>query len=334
MGTLVHGGDLAAAHARWPDAAEPLIDLSTGINPWPYPLPPLDPAIYARLPGAAAAEACLHGVAGYLGVDDPDTIALVPGSQAAITRLPALLDARSVGVVEPAYQEHRHGWAAAGRAVGTVTRGDLGAADAAAVVLVNPGNPDGATTDRDTVLAAAERLGARGGWLIVDEAFADVAGDISVAGHGGMAGLIVLRSFGKFFGLAGVRFGAVVAPKDVAARVRAAVGPWAVSGPALAIAEQAYRDRPWQAETRARLTRTAARLRATLAEAGLAPVGGTDLFQTAAHDRAAALFEALGKAGLYVRHFPDHPTWLRCGLPPHDAAWSRLTAVLNQWMDP
>lgn len=334
MAALVHGGDLTAARARWPGAAEPLIDLSTGLNPWPYPLPPLDPAVYARLPGAEVAETCLESVAQYLGLDDPDTIALVPGSQAAITRLPTLLEAPSVAVAEPAYEEHRHSWAAAGRAVGTITRDELDAAPHAAIVLVNPGNPDGAATDRDTVLAAAERLGAQGGWLIVDEAFADVAADVSVAGHGGMSGLIVLRSFGKFFGLAGLRFGAVVAPRDVAARVRAAFGPWAVSGPALAIAGQAYRDRPWQGETRARLTRAATRLRAMLADAGLTSVGGTDLFQTAAHDRAAVLFDALGKAGLYVRHFPNRPTWLRFGLPPDDAAWSRLATVLNQWMDP
>ena len=49
-----HGGALDVARRLQPDAPEPWIDLSTGVNPHPYPLPELAPDVWTRLPDSAA----------------------------------------------------------------------------------------------------------------------------------------------------------------------------------------------------------------------------------------------------------------------------------------
>ncbi len=192
-----HGGNLGAARLRFPDAPEPWIDLSTGINPWPYPLPQLSPELWHRLPETAALDALATAAARYYGAPGPEHVAIAPGSQALIQLLPRLRPPGPVCVEEPTYAEHALAWTAAGHRVGPFTPSPL----PGVTVLVNPNNPDGRQVAPGAVSDMAKRSGRRGGWLVVDEAFADVAPDISVASRTGAPGLIVLRSFGKFFGL-------------------------------------------------------------------------------------------------------------------------------------
>ncbi|NNG04622.1 MAG: threonine-phosphate decarboxylase, partial [Inquilinus sp.] len=284
--SIFHGGDLAWAERRFGRPAAGWVDLSTGINPWPYPLPTLPAEAWARLPDAAALGALEAAAAGCYGAPSPEHIAAAPGTQALIRLLPRLRPPGRVAVVGPTYAEHAAGWRDAGHRV--VDAADPLDAEAAAadpvaaatgtdiVVVTNPNNPDGRTHAPEALLAAAEALAARGRLLLVDEAFADVAPEVSLAPHCGRPGLVVLRSFGKFFGLAGLRLGFALAEPALAATIRAALGPWPVAGPAIAVARTALADRAWIAGTRARLAEAAAELRATLAAAGLAIVGGTD----------------------------------------------------------
>ncbi|WP_445599775.1 threonine-phosphate decarboxylase CobD [Azospirillum sp. A39] len=328
-GMVLHGGDLDAARAAFPGAPEPWLDLSTGINPWPYPLPPLPADAWTRLPGRAAEEGLRAAAAAAYGAPSPAHVAAAPGSQALIQLLPRLRPRGDVAVLGPTYAEHARGWAAAGHTVRTVATADA-AADADVLVVVNPNNPDGRVVPSAVLLDLAGRMAARGGWLVVDEAFADVAPDASVAAAADRPGLVVLRSFGKFYGLAGLRLGFALAPPPLAAAVRDAAGPWAVAGPALAVGTAALADRAWGERTRRRLAAAAAALDRRLAAAGLTVEGGTPLFRLVRDARAPALFAALGAAGILVRRFAERPDRLRIGLPADDAAAARLEAALRR----
>ena len=325
----VHGGDLVAAEARWGRPAAGWLDLSTGINPWPYPLPDMAPAVWHRLPGAGEERALRAAAARCWHVPRDRAVVAAPGSQPLIQAVPRLLPpGRRAAVVGPTYGEHERAWAAAGHAVTVV--GDLEAtAGADAVVVVNPNNPDGRVATPERLLAAAEGLAARGGLLVVDEAFAETVPELSLTGRS-CSSLVVLRSFGKFYGLAGLRLGFAVASPEMASPLAAMMGPWAVSGPALIVGALALGDAAWAAATRDRLRAAAADLAAVLGKGGVEVVGGTSLFQLGRHGDAPDLYDRLGRAGILVRAFAARPSLLRFGLPPHAAGLARLAAVLSQ----
>jgi cobalamin biosynthetic protein CobC len=200
-------------------------------------------------------------------------------------------------------------------------------------VVVNPNNPDGRITGKDALLALADEKRRRGGLLVVDEAFGDVGpSGLSLGPEVGRGHIVVLRSFGKFYGLAGLRLGFALAVPELAARLRATLGPWAVAGPAIAAGQAALSDAAWAEAMRAALAREAARLDRMLAAAKLEISGGTSLFRLARTPAAAdTLFEHLGQAGILVRRFAEAPTWLRFGLPGIEEDWQRLAAALSDF---
>ncbi|MBY6263377.1 threonine-phosphate decarboxylase [Azospirillum sp. 412522] len=326
QGSLLHGGDLDGARTTFPDAPEPWIDLSTGINPWPYPLPPVPQDAWTRLPGRGEEAALRMAAAVRYGAPSAELVAAASGSQALIQLLPRLRKPGSVAILGPTYAEHARCWALAGH---DVLMSEEGGAAADVLVVVNPNNPDGRCLPISRLLELAAAQAARGGWLVVDEAFADMRPEDSVAGHAGRPGLVVLRSFGKFFGLAGLRLGIALAPVGLAAALREAIGPWAVSGPGLAVATAALGDHGWIAATRDRLVDAAAALDRLLEGAGLQVAGGTELFRLVEDPRAPVLHRALGEAGILVRRFEHRPDWLRFGLPGGDMAWQRLGVALR-----
>ncbi len=324
---MPHGGDLDAARRLFPEAPEPWLDLSTGINPVPYPCPPLPPSAVERLPSAAEHRRLREAAALAYGAPDPARVVPAPGTQILIETLPRLRAPGRVAVLGPTYAEHAAAWTRSGHAVETVADPDaLAAADVA--VVVNPNNPDGRRLPRSALLDLAGRLHGRGGLLVVDEAFADFEPEDSLCGHPS-PGLAVLRSFGKAYGLAGLRLGFVLAEPDLAAAVAAALGPWAVSGPALHIGAAALADLPWRAEAAASRLADAARLDRMIRRGGGEVVGGTALFRTADVADGPALFRKLGEAGIYVRRFPEAPSRLRFGLPASPEDWCRLSRQLK-----
>jgi cobalamin biosynthesis protein CobC len=325
---LPHGGDLTVARRLFPAAPEPFIDLSTGINPHCYPMPQLPSEVFARLPEPAALARLAEAAAQAYGAPSPDHVVSAPGTQILLPLVAALVPSGRAAVLSTTYAEH----ARVARLVGHHTAEVAAMRELAGVdlaVVVNPNNPDGRVVARETLIACAAELRSRGGLLVVDEAFMEVGPvDASLAGDVGFGNIVVLRSFGKFFGLAGLRLGFALTATETAARLKASLGPWAVAGPAIAGGEAALADPRWAQAARARLAREAQRLDALLAGARLEVVGGTSLFRLVQTAAASELFHHLGHAGIWVRRFAEEPTWLRFGLPAGEDAWARLRTAL------
>jgi cobalamin biosynthetic protein CobC len=328
---LEHGGDLGAARSMFPGAPEPFVDLSTGINPNPYPVPSLPDDLFARLPGAAASADLIKAAVTAYGAPSAAHVVPAPGTQLLLPLIAGLVQPGRAAVLAPTYVEHARAAALAGHGVTEVR--DVGAlGDADLAILTNPNNPDGRRIGKDQLTAVAKKLRARGGLLVADEAFMDVApADTGLASEVLLGNIVVLRSFGKFFGLAGLRLGFALAAPPLAQRISALLGPWAVSGPALAIGTRALSDRDWIDATRNRLADAAHRLDAILIASGLDIVGGTTLFRLARGLAADELFRHLGRAGIFVRKFPDHPEWLRFGLPAAEQDWQRLQSAMRAY---
>jgi len=324
-----HGGDLALAEARFGKPGQGWLDLSTGISPFAYPVPELPADLWQRLPSVADDLALREAAAGAYGVDDPDFLATAPGSQALLQILPRLRPFSQVAVIGPTYGEYSRCFSMAGHHVLPMETLDR-TVDADVVVLCNPNNPDGRRHDTARLLELADELAARGGLLVVDEAFCDPVPELSLAPHV-RPGLVVLRSLGKFFGLAGTRLGFAIAEPQLARLLRQAMGPWAVGGPVLELGRIALTDTAWIEEARRRLVHDSNALNSLLGRAGLSTVGGTTLFTLVNAPRAWALFEYLGQQGILVRPFSTAPRWLRFGLPPDEAARQRLEAALKAW---
>ncbi|MBU1286240.1 MAG: threonine-phosphate decarboxylase CobD [Alphaproteobacteria bacterium] len=325
---LLHGGALDRMQIAYPNAPTPWIDLSTGINPWPYPVGVLPPSAWQHLPTAAAMQACRAAMAHAIGAPE-SAVLLAPGSELLIRLLPTIIAPRTVALASPTYGDHARAWRASGADVTEITDPLAEAGKVDALVLCNPNNPDGATLERSHLEYALTRQAARNGWLIVDEAYADISPALSLAPFAGAESLIILRSFGKFFGLAGLRLGALLGPPALLDAMSQRLGVWPVSGPALTIGTQAYGDGLWQAETRDRLAAARRRLDTILLDAGLWLVGGTDLFRLAKTDQAPQLWHRLAEAGIYVRRFGYAPDLLRIGLPANTAGEHRLAAALS-----
>ena len=199
------------------------------------------------------------------------------------------------------------------------------------LLVCNPNNPTGEIFPRTQLLDWHRRLQHRGGWLIVDEAYADCVPELSLAADSACDGLIVLRSLGKFFGLAGARVGFALAAEPILRALREELGPWTLCGASRSLARAALADAPWQAEMRTQLPQRSARLRDLLQRHRLHANGGCALFQWVPTPRARAIQQALAARGIWVRGF-DTPPSLRFGLPAASADWQRLDAALREVM--
>lgn len=328
---LDHGGSLERAARLFPDAPRPFVDLSTGINPHPYPVSGLPATAFTRLPEPGR-EAELRAVAAQCYRAPAErNVAAAPGTQILLPQVAGLVAPGAARILGPTYAEHARAAALAGHFVEEVREPEaLVGADLA--ILVNPNNPDGRLLGRDALLSLAERIGGQGGLLVVDEAFMDVVEPSeSLAGDVECGNLVVLRSFGKFYGLAGLRLGFAIASAERAAHVRARLGPWAVSGAALELGIRALGDGDWRSSMRKKLAGEAVRLDGLLRAAGLEPAGGTSLYRYVRTGHAPELFEMMGRCGILLRDFAAQADALRIGLPGTSTEWQRLEAALAVW---
>jgi cobalamin biosynthetic protein CobC len=325
----IHGGRIDTAALLYPSAPQPWIDLSTGINPIAWPVPQIPLARYQRLPLAREIEQMTAAAADAYGLPAHAAIVPVSGSEIAIRLLPRMIGHGCVGVLTPTYGSHAAAWRDAGAQVHElVALPDPNIHDLQTLVVVNPNNPDGRAIARADLAAFAQVWTAAGRRLIVDEAFADVRPDVSLLARPELpVGVVVLRSLGKFFGLAGLRLGFVVVREPEASAWRRLLGDWPVSGPACEIAAKALRDAAWIAAARARLAVDRRRLDGIIGRAGLKLLGGTDLFGLFEGPDGTDLLDHFARAGILVRSFAEAPRHYRFGLPADEAAWRRLEAA-------
>ncbi|WLG86545.1 threonine-phosphate decarboxylase CobD [Pseudomonas cucumis] len=325
---LEHGGRLRKAALEYGIAEADWLDLSSGLAPWPFPVPDIPLRAWARLPetddGLEQAACDYYGAAHVLPV---------AGSQMAIQLLPRLRRAGKVGVLSPCYAEHAEAWRRNGYIVREVLEQEvdffLDSLDV--LVVVNPNNPTGLSLTPARLLDWHSRLAQRGGWLVVDEAFMDSTPHLSLAPFADQIGLIVLRSFGKFFGLAGVRLGFVLAERKLLKLLAEQVGPWAVSGPTRVLGQACLTDTEGHTRQRIRTDEAGERLALLLEQYGSKPQGGCALFQWLITERAEALHEFMARRGILLRLF-THNSSLRFGLPADEADWQRLEQALEAYV--
>ncbi|KRW97380.1 threonine-phosphate decarboxylase CobD [Paracoccus sp. MKU1] len=314
-----HGGDIDKAASRFGRAD--WIDLSTGINRRPWQAGPLSPHALTALPTRAdTARLCALAAARFGGPQDQ--VLPLAGASAAIQLLPHLLPGRRAAVLSPTYNEHAASLRAAGWDVAEpADPAALAGADLA--VIVNPNNPDG----REFTPAQIAAIAASVGHLVVDESFADPRPDLSVAGAR-PENVTVLRSFGKFWGLAGLRLGFAIAAPDLLARLAERAGPWSVGGPALEIGAQALADAQWIDDTVVWLSEAALHLD-QIVTPHWPLAGGTHLFRLYDTPDAPAAHELLARAGIWSRIFPWHPRWIRLGIPGSREEFDRVAGAFT-----
>lgn len=317
-----HGGRLAQARATYGGEGGPWVDLSTGINPMPWPGVKAIAPDWLSLPDPAAIAELESVAARYFDVP-PSLVCAVPGSEIGLRIVGQLVEGAARHLT-PCYRTHEAVFAGS-----APVRAAEDAPAGSTLLLANPNNPDGRLFDRDAMRGLLARRESAGGWLVVDEAFADCTPSCSVASDlREDRRLVVLRSFGKFFGLAGVRLGFVLGPRSIVAGCRRLLGDWPVSAAAVAFGSAAYRDRDWIDATRASLRHRAARLDALLAQHGMMGRGSCPLFRLVTDVDAAGLFDRLARRAILTRPFDAQPGWLRLGLPADDAAMERLDRAL------
>ncbi|MBC9876723.1 threonine-phosphate decarboxylase [Bradyrhizobium sp. INPA01-394B] len=316
-----HGGNLDLAQQRFGGRAEDWIDLSTGINRLPYPVGKIAAHHWQALPSRSEIEA-LHQAARRAYRTSAPVVA-IGGAQAAIQLLPQLAPNGRARILAPTYNEYAPVLTAAGWQVEEVRALDaLVGADLA--VVINPNNPDGRRHAPKDLLTLLPHVGR----LIIDESFVDAMPELSLASEAGQSGLLILRSFGKFYGLAGLRLGFALGHADDIGKLAAASGPWPVSGPAIAIGCRALRDDDWAKSTSARLAQDCTRLDEMAQAKGWRLVGGAPLFRLYETPDAVAAQEKLARGQIWSRLFAQQPAWLRLGVPGPEAEWERLAEVL------
>ena len=320
---LEHGGRLRRAAEHCGSALTDWVDLSTGISPWAYPVPPVPETAWQRLPedddGLEEAAARYYGSAELLAV---------AGSQPAIQALPAVLPGAHIRVLAPGYAEHAHAWRERRPRLVDAAAVEGALDDSDVLVLVQPNNPTGVHFERARLLDWHARLARRGGWLVVDEAFADTTPAHSLAPLAGRPGLVVLRSLGKFFGLAGARVGFVFGAPEKLDRLREVLGPWPVSHPSRFVAKRALEDSGWQAAAHTKLAVDSRRLAELLAPLG--EVTRSALFCAVRTAQTDELIEHFARRAILTRHYASTDL-LRFGLPESEAHWQRLAATLAEW---
>ncbi len=312
--TRDHGGGIDAAAAAFGGSREEWLDLSTGINPIAYPVGDMAPDVWTALPDRAAHDRFVTAARYFWCVPDGASVVPAPGASALIARLPTLLKGQNVRIPGPTYNEHAASFGVAGWSVEVDGTADV-------QVRVHPNNPDGRRITEEDLGAVPV--------TVIDESFCDTCPDASLVTHASDPAVIVLKSFGKFWGLAGLRLGAMIASPTICSKMAEALGPWAVSGPALEIGARALEDRAWAETTRQRLARDAARLDAMMAARGAELVGGTTLFRTYSVPDAKAFQTQLARAQIWTRVFPYSQSWLRLGLPGGEDEWRRLWDALS-----
>lgn len=326
---IEHGGNLEEAIKVYGGERSEWIDISTGISPFTEPIPELSLEDWQRLPEPSSLSELAYIAQRYYGADQ--NCVVTSGSQFVINHLPDLLEG-DVGIVEPTYGEYAGAFVRQNRDFTSISSiDDIG--DVQSIILANPNNPTGRIFSRNELLNLAAKLSARGGYLIVDEAFCDVCDQASMLSGNSIDNLLVLRSFGKFFGLAGARIGFVFAHDEILHQIEQLQGPWAVSGPSMAVAKHVLTSNHIHQDLLKKITNRHIEMVSVLADTGIEIIGGTKLFMLIRHDKAVDLHEHLLTHKILTRKFDYHSKWLRLGLTRNQEEDDRLKDAISSFVD-
>lgn len=323
---LKHGGRLLEAAKHYQIPLDQWLDLSTGINPNGYPIPPIPNEVWSRLPEEN--DSLISAACDYYQCSN---LLPVAGSQAAIQALPLLKETGLTGVVAPSYAEHAHAWEKAKHKLCILNAAEIDSQIHRLdnLILVNPTNPTGITFGKEQCLRWLKELNKRNGWLIIDEAFIDCTPALSLSTLSPQKGLIILRSVGKFFGLAGIRSGFVLAESAILEALNELLGPWTLSNPSRLVTAHALQNTAWQQKTRLELQQQSHRLKQLLSQHALKPTGENALFQWVENPQAKDIHQNLAQQAIFTRLF-QQPSSLRFGLPKTEKDWQKLAKGLSQ----
>ena len=335
-----HGGNIPWASKQFAIPENQWIDLSTGISPWHYPISTLSPRYFQQLPYATTQ--LYQAAANYYGCP-AEYLRAVPGSQYAIEQLPTLFAPQKIALPTWGYSEHQKAWQAQGSEIIHYTNHSellqlLNQQAIPYALIIRPNNPSAAFFTIEQVKQVEVLLQQKypnKHLLILDEAFIDLYPQASFIRHPPGPRTVVLRSVGKFFGLAGIRLGFVCAQPALLQRLQAKLGQWLINGPSVGIGQQLFQDKPWAQQQRLRIRQQNKQLQQCLLQAGLpAPLHSAGLFTSVfgEPEKFLQIFIQLAKAGVLVRYFP-HPTQacLRFGLPGQhqQACFTRIKGLLH-----
>lgn len=326
---IAHGGRINAAQLLFPNAPLPWIDLSTGVNPYGYPIPEIAPQVWSRLPDDRAFSAIEDAARMRYNAPLQASVVAGAGVQSFIQILPRVFPRQRVAILGFTYAEYALTWGASGSTVEIVDTIEQLDKDFDVGIIVNPNNPDGRLVEKDQIVDLAQRFAKKDQLLIIDESFVDFYPQLSAVNLSILDSVIILRSFGKTYGLPGLRLGFALCSQQNESLLRQALGPWSVSGPALAIGLRALSDPDWVNRAAIKCRHDADCLDDLLKNAGFIAIGGTILYRLVQHEEAQRIFDKLCSHGILVRYFPEKQDWLRFGLPDDSKAWARLTKALE-----
>jgi threonine-phosphate decarboxylase len=317
----VHGGNIYAASRDLRCQPASMLDFSASINP------------LGMAPGAvqvvqASLELATHypdpdcyelkqALGRFHGID-PECVCIGNGSTELIFLLPKTLALRRALIPGPTFSEY----AAAMRAVGgevsmllappeeefRIRLSQVAAAlqrSLDCVWLCNPNNPTGQLWTKAQVLELWKKARRVGASLIVDEAFIDYCEADSVVSEAtSRAGLLVLRSFTKFYGMPGLRVGYLVAEPTVIRRIEAMRLPWSVNNLAQVAAIASLNETSYAVRSRQLIIEERPRLAAALAGQGWVPCPSSANFllvRLPSFLKSAAVAAATRRQGVLIR---------------------------------
>jgi len=303
-----HGGKLDAVVRQYGGKKSEWLDLSTGINPKPYPFKQIDKTYWNRLPDDNDFKSLYTAARNFWSPPKSSLLLGAPGVSSLIALIPLLQPFKTVSIQNPTYSEYELSFKRVGCKVLDIG-GEIN-------VVVNPNNPDGKIQIRDEILKNHKKL------TIIDESFCDLYPENSLVSLAVNPDIIILKSFGKFWGLAGLRLGFAIGTGSTINPIKDALGPWQISGPAFSIGCQALKDTKWAEGTRVDLNKSARRL--DLIMDGYKLVGGTNLYRLYYTKDAQNLTQHLASQKILIRNFDYNKNWVRIGIPGQESDWERL----------
>ena len=327
---LNHGGNLQQASEIYGVSMDAWLDMSTGISPWSYPVDDLPSNVWRDLPPSN--DELIATAKKYYQIDEQNVV-VSPGSQLSIRLLPQLFAKSKVALPVLGYQEHALSWKLAGHQLcfyqnveELIQLIEDGKVDHA--VVINPNNPSCEKTTKEKLSYISNSIK---GVLLVDEAFMDfyqtAPSQIPESSFGSAISLnaenvIVVRSIGKFFGLAGLRLGFVIGLHPVLQKLQTLFQPWAINHASMLISRQALADTQWQEQQRLKIKAGAKQLEPLLfslcQDFQELRIENTALFCSvfAQSIDVQKLHKQLAMLGVWTRmsNPDDKQAWLRFGL--------------------